>query len=227
MPHLKMRFRSGVCLCLNETIPFGRVSALEFTCIASLPGIDRFPSQATIAVLPGLATRLTPSTNETTWRTIRRLPIRPAATSGPVGWKSSAASRPSASIRGAADSTATCPSSRSWRCRPTAKPKQRPRVKAAGRIVSRRIKGKVHFIDLWDSSGKPTMRKTREVEGKHEATEFLGYSSQIQLMLGAEAGRRDRLAAGAGPRSRRPDRRRRRVRQDARRGEPTDLRRAS
>ena len=62
---------------------------------------------------------------------------------------------------------------------------QRPRVKAAGRIVSRRIKGKLHFIDLWDASGKPMMRKTREVEGKHEATEFLGYSSQIQLMLGA------------------------------------------
>src|SRR4051812_50037898 len=62
----------------------------------------------------------------------------------------------------------------------------RPHVKAAGRIVSRRIKGKLHFIDLWDASGKPQMRKTREAEGKHEATEFLGYSSQIQLMLGAK-----------------------------------------
>jgi lysyl-tRNA synthetase class 2 len=63
---------------------------------------------------------------------------------------------------------------------------QRPRVKAAGRIVSRRIKGKLHFLDLWDASGKPQMRKTREQEGKHDATEFLGYSSQIQLMLGAK-----------------------------------------
>jgi lysyl-tRNA synthetase class 2 len=62
----------------------------------------------------------------------------------------------------------------------------RPRVKAAGRIVSRRIKGKLHFIDLWDASGRPQIRKTREVEGKHDATEFLGYSSQVQLMLGAK-----------------------------------------
>ena len=62
---------------------------------------------------------------------------------------------------------------------------ERPKVKAAGRIVSRRIKGKLHFIDLWDASGKPQMRKTREQEGR-EATEFLGYSSQIQLMIGAK-----------------------------------------
>ena len=62
---------------------------------------------------------------------------------------------------------------------------ERPKVKAAGRIVSRRMKGKLHFIDLWDASGKPQMRKTREQEGR-EATEFLGYSSQIQLMLGAK-----------------------------------------
>lgn len=63
---------------------------------------------------------------------------------------------------------------------------QRPRVKAAGRIVSRRIKGKLHFLDLWDGSGKPQMRKTREQEGKHEASEYLGYSSQVQIMLGAK-----------------------------------------
>jgi lysyl-tRNA synthetase, class II len=62
----------------------------------------------------------------------------------------------------------------------------RPRVKAAGRIVSRRIKGKLHFLDLWDASGRPMMRKTREVEGKHDATEFLGSSSQVQLMIGAK-----------------------------------------
>lgn len=62
---------------------------------------------------------------------------------------------------------------------------ERPKVKAAGRIVSRRLKGKLHFIDLWDASGSPQMRTTREQEGR-EATEFLGYSSQIQLMLGAK-----------------------------------------
>jgi lysyl-tRNA synthetase class 2 len=63
---------------------------------------------------------------------------------------------------------------------------QRPRVKAAGRIVSRRVKGKLHFIDLWDASGRPMMRKFREQEGKHEASEYLGYSSQVQLMIGAK-----------------------------------------
>jgi lysyl-tRNA synthetase class 2 len=61
---------------------------------------------------------------------------------------------------------------------------ERPPVSAAGRIVSRRIKGKLHFLDLWDASGRPMMRKTREVEGKHEATDFLGYSSQVQVMVG-------------------------------------------
>jgi lysyl-tRNA synthetase, class II len=63
---------------------------------------------------------------------------------------------------------------------------QRPRVKAAGRIVSRRIKGKLHFLDLWDASGRPAMRKVREQEGKHGASEYLGYSSQVQLHIGAK-----------------------------------------
>jgi lysyl-tRNA synthetase class 2 len=63
---------------------------------------------------------------------------------------------------------------------------QRPRVKAAGRVVSRRIKGKLHFLDIWDASGRPMMRQAREVEGKHGATEYLGYSSQVQVMIGAK-----------------------------------------
>ena len=61
----------------------------------------------------------------------------------------------------------------------------RPRVKAAGRIVSRRIAGKLHFIDLWDASGRPTARMTRATEDR-PATEYLGFSSQVQLMLGAK-----------------------------------------
>src|SRR5262245_63535750 len=61
---------------------------------------------------------------------------------------------------------------------------ERPRVRIAGRIVSRRVKGKLHFLDLWDSSGRPTMRQTREVEGKREAAEVPGLTSQIQVMLG-------------------------------------------
>jgi lysyl-tRNA synthetase class 2 len=62
---------------------------------------------------------------------------------------------------------------------------QRPRVRAAGRVVSRRLKGKVSFVDLWDWSGRPVMRQTRgDQAGKHEATEYLGWSSQIQVMIG-------------------------------------------
>jgi lysyl-tRNA synthetase, class II len=61
---------------------------------------------------------------------------------------------------------------------------QRPPVRAAGRIVSRRIKGKVHFLDLWDWSGQPTTRKTAAVEGKHEASEFVDWSSRVQVYLG-------------------------------------------
>jgi lysyl-tRNA synthetase class 2 len=61
---------------------------------------------------------------------------------------------------------------------------ERPRVRIAGRVVSRRVKGKVHFLDLWDSSGRPTMRQTREVEGKREAAEVPGLTSQIQVMIG-------------------------------------------
>jgi lysyl-tRNA synthetase class 2 len=61
---------------------------------------------------------------------------------------------------------------------------QRPRVKVAGRILSRRIKGKVHFLDLWDWSGKPTTRKTAAVEGKHEATEYTDWSSRVQVYVG-------------------------------------------
>jgi lysyl-tRNA synthetase class 2 len=60
----------------------------------------------------------------------------------------------------------------------------RPRVKVAGRIVSRRIKGKMHFLDLWDWSGQPTKRTAAAVEGKHEATEYIDWSSRVQVFLG-------------------------------------------
>jgi lysyl-tRNA synthetase class 2 len=62
---------------------------------------------------------------------------------------------------------------------------QRPRVKAAGRIVSRRIQGKVHFLDLWDWSGQPVTKVTKsEVEGKHEQTEIRDWSSRVQIFIG-------------------------------------------
>ena len=60
---------------------------------------------------------------------------------------------------------------------------QRPRVRIAGRIVSRREGGKVHFLDVKDWSGKPTLREIKgEREGEIEKIPDL--SSRIQVMLG-------------------------------------------
>ncbi|MCS6851564.1 MAG: lysine--tRNA ligase [Gemmataceae bacterium] len=59
----------------------------------------------------------------------------------------------------------------------------RPRVRIAGRIVSRRDGGRVHFLDLKDSSGEPTLR---ELKGEHEGTveRVPDLSSRIQVMVG-------------------------------------------
>jgi lysyl-tRNA synthetase class 2 len=62
---------------------------------------------------------------------------------------------------------------------------QRPRVRIAGRIVSRRTGGKVHFLDVLDWSGKPVTRRTEGAEGKHEAIEYQALSSRVQVMIGA------------------------------------------
>jgi lysyl-tRNA synthetase, class II len=60
---------------------------------------------------------------------------------------------------------------------------QRPRVRIAGRIVSRREGGKVHFLDVKDWSGRPTSREIKgEREGEVEQVPDL--SSRIQVMLG-------------------------------------------
>src|SRR5262245_16776843 len=61
---------------------------------------------------------------------------------------------------------------------------ERPRVRIAGRIVGRRVKGKMHFLDVLDSSGRPMMRQTKEIEGKREAAEVPGLTSQVQVMIG-------------------------------------------
>jgi lysyl-tRNA synthetase, class II len=60
---------------------------------------------------------------------------------------------------------------------------QRPRVRIAGRIVSRREGGKVHFLDLKDSSGEPTLR---EMKGEREGTIEMvpDLTSRIQVMVG-------------------------------------------
>ena len=59
----------------------------------------------------------------------------------------------------------------------------RPRMRIAGRIVSRREGGKVHFLDVKDWSGKPALREIKgEREGEVEKVPDL--SSRIQVMLG-------------------------------------------
>ncbi len=60
---------------------------------------------------------------------------------------------------------------------------QRPRVRIAGRIVSRREGGKVHFLDVKDWSGQPTFR---EIKGEREAEieKIPDLSSRIQVMIG-------------------------------------------
>lgn len=62
-------------------------------------------------------------------------------------------------------------------------PEQRTRVRIAGRIVSRREGGKVHFLDLKDWSGTPTLREIKgEREGEVEKVPDL--TSRIQVMVG-------------------------------------------
>src|SRR5579859_2458793 len=60
---------------------------------------------------------------------------------------------------------------------------ERPRVRVAGRIVSRREGGKVHFLDLKDWSGVPT---SREIKGEREGEveNVLDLTSRIQVMVG-------------------------------------------
>lgn len=60
---------------------------------------------------------------------------------------------------------------------------QMPRVRIAGRIVSRREGGKVHFLDLKDWSGQPTVRQLKgDREGEVENVPDL--TSRIQVMVG-------------------------------------------
>jgi lysyl-tRNA synthetase, class II len=60
---------------------------------------------------------------------------------------------------------------------------QRPRVRVAGRIVSRREGGKVHFIDVKDCSGEPTLRV---LKGKRESEieNVPDLTSRVQVMIG-------------------------------------------
>jgi lysyl-tRNA synthetase class 2 len=59
---------------------------------------------------------------------------------------------------------------------------QRPQVRAAGRIVLRRLAGKLHFLEIRDWSGH---RTRRELKGKDHAGEQVdAWSSYIQVMIG-------------------------------------------
>jgi lysyl-tRNA synthetase, class II len=62
---------------------------------------------------------------------------------------------------------------------------QRTRVRVAGRIVSRREGGKVHFLDVKDWSGVPTLR---EIKGERDPpTESVpDLTSRVQVMIGQQ-----------------------------------------
>jgi lysyl-tRNA synthetase class 2 len=62
---------------------------------------------------------------------------------------------------------------------------QRPRVRIAGRIVSRREGGKVHFLDVKDWSGVPTLR---EIKGERDAPveRVPDLTSRVQVMVGQQ-----------------------------------------
>jgi lysyl-tRNA synthetase class 2 len=60
---------------------------------------------------------------------------------------------------------------------------QRPRVRIAGRIVSRREGGKVHFLDLKDCSGEPTLRELKS-ERESEVENVPDLTSRVQVMVG-------------------------------------------
>src|SRR5438552_1338853 len=60
---------------------------------------------------------------------------------------------------------------------------QRQRVRIAGRVVSRRVGGKVHFLDVKDWSGQPALREIKgEREGDVEKVPDL--SSRVQVYVG-------------------------------------------
>jgi lysyl-tRNA synthetase class 2 len=59
-----------------------------------------------------------------------------------------------------------------------------PRVRAAGRVVLRRLAGKLHFLEIRDWSGR---RIRRPLKGKgHEGQEVDAWSSYVQVMVGQQ-----------------------------------------
>ncbi len=59
---------------------------------------------------------------------------------------------------------------------------QRPRVRAAGRVILRRIAGRLHFLEIQDWSGHRTRRPMKSKE--HAGKEDDAWSSYIQVMVG-------------------------------------------
>lgn len=59
---------------------------------------------------------------------------------------------------------------------------QRPNVRAAGRIILRRIAGKIHWLEIQDWSGRRTRRAMKSKE--HAGTEDDAWSSYIQIYVG-------------------------------------------
>jgi lysyl-tRNA synthetase class 2 len=68
---------------------------------------------------------------------------------------------------------------------PADKPEgERPRVRAAGRIVLRRTGGKLHFLEIRDWSGQKIKRALKSKD--HAGEEIETWSSYIQVMIGQQ-----------------------------------------
>ncbi len=64
---------------------------------------------------------------------------------------------------------------------------QRPRVRAAGRIVLRRTAGKLHFLEIRDWSGQRIRRQTKSKHAApEEFEEFDAWSGYVQVMIGQQ-----------------------------------------
>jgi lysyl-tRNA synthetase class 2 len=64
-------------------------------------------------------------------------------------------------------------------------PANPPRVRTAGRIVLRKIQGKVHFLDIRDWSGE-RIRRPLKGKGRGPGEEVDAWSSYIQVMIGQQ-----------------------------------------
>src|SRR5262249_32123075 len=64
------------------------------------------------------------------------------------------------------DNTTPIDTIRQLPCEPFDGPTPGPQVRAAGRVIGRRVQGKVYFLDLWDQTGKVQVMAGRKQVGE-------------------------------------------------------------